>query len=494
MPFRLTIPFRYVRWQSALSYVLLGLAVHIPIIFNHLPEYLALIFIGAILLADVLATQSPELTAFFIAQRRLVTVTVMTVGIALASLDLWLANGLGVLWHSRTILLQFGLQGAIVGVIVRVLVLAMFARLLRGDPIEVSRALLLGAFAVLVWLAPLAKSHRIFASAYALGFGMGFTLHYLVRHKEHTRAQAARLGRYIVESLGHVKLEANEVEAVTYYAKQRWRKLDALLNEKEDLTTVLAIVKASRLRIKGEYGYARDIIEAKLSDGEPDATLRTFLHLHLALNLADLGRRDQMRNALKDAMECHGDCLLSLVTNGLRTAEDIPLEGDSENSDSEDSRQEALHCIWEALKINDGARPELIARIVGRSVPVTWTFLLDAYAYVLLKARHVRFSKALLTECIYEDPYFSSPYLHLGEWCISEVMRARRRLEAREPKQVITEQSERDAIQANSERSRRVAKLCLNIAIQLEGGRKSLTKRRAGALLRDYSSLLSETP
>jgi hypothetical protein len=157
----------------------------------------------------------------------------------------------------------------------------------------------------------------------------------------------------------------------------------------------------------------------------------------------------------------------------------------------ESSRRHALEYIWKALKVNEVTRPDLVASIVSRAVPVTWIFLLDAYAYVLLKAGHVTFSKALLAECINEDPYFSSPYLHLAEWCIADVLRTQNELRVSEGN-ASAYQTRKDAIRRTVERSQRVGRLCLRIALALEEKRESLTKRRGEQLLRDYSVLLSE--
>lgn len=484
MAFGLTIPVRAIGKLSIAGYVLLYAANHIILSINRLPWYVAGCIVGAVLLCDILATQKAEFTAFFIANRGLVAIAVMVASVVAGSVAVNHASGVEALGHSFVVLIQFALQGALVGVIVRMLILAVFARLLRGGAVDTHRMMLLAALTILLWLFPLGESHRVYAGFYIYGFGIGFAIHYLVRNKEHTRAQAARHGRHIVELLGSsVPLMPTEIDAVRYYATQNWRALRRLLKAHEtDSTTVLAIVKASRLRIKGRYAMARATVEAELEREGYDRSLETFLHLHRALSLADLGLKHEMQQALDKAMDCRKDCLLTRVTMGLRIAEELPLESDGGASVSGDPRrQEALRYIWEALKSSDVSRPQLIASIVGSAVPVTWTFLLDAYAYVLLKAGHIRFSRALLTECIYEDPYFSSPYLHLGEWCIADILRARHQTGAG------------NSLQGNVQRSQQVGALCLNIAIQLEGNRESLTRRRAKLLLHAYSNVLNGT-
>lgn len=482
---------------SIAGYVILAAVVVMAILVNHPPRYAATLFAlaaFAVLVCDILATQSARFTALFIARRGWLAVVVLGTSLV-AAIALTLAAGSGESQHGIaavfqeaerrllrsgvSILFQFLLQGALVGVMVRVLVWAMFARFLRGGPIEVSRLLLLVAFTVMMWLFPLGASHRVYAGLYLLGVGGGFMIHYLVRNKEHQRAQTVRIGRNISESVREAQLKAIEVDAVRYYAKQKWRELDQLLTDETEPNTVLTIINASRLRIRGDYRLAVRAIEKELGRKERDQSLDGFLYLHKALSLADLNERKEMHQALESALRCQEDCMLTRVTIGLRLAEDISPEDAIRDEKQADNspKQKAVKYIWYALK-NESSQPELITQIVGRTVPATWTFLLDAYAYVLLKAGHVRFSRALLAAAIYEDPYFSSPYLHLGEWCIADLLRARRQ----NPSGYAT--------QKNSERSRRVGRLCLNIAIQLEGKRRSNTKRRAEGLLESYRNLL----
>lgn len=473
---------------SIAGYILLYLANHVLLHINNLPVYAAAVLVLIVLLCDILATRKPEFTAILIAQRQHVAAGVTTLSLLVGSFLLVRSRGNSPLGQSFIVLLQFALQGAVVGVMVRMLVLAVFARLLKGSPIDTHRALLLVAISIFLWLFPLGESHRFYASFYVFGFGLGFALHHLVRNEEHRRAQIARHGRHIVELLGSTPLSSDEIDAVRYYANQRWRKLDRLLRQHERRpTTVLAIVKASEERIKGRYPEARNTVETELEREEHDESLDTYLLLHKALSLGDQGPKSQMLDALKRARERNPKCLLTLVTTGLRIAEEIPLNYDDRAGDLavEDRTKEALAFVWEALKQNDIVQPALAARILGRAVPVTWTFLLDAYAYVLLKAGHHRFSRALLTECIYEDPYFSSPYLHLGEWCIAEILRGQRQTNLTQIPDLD------DAPTSSARRSRRVGALCLNIAIRLEGARQSLTARRANELLETHRDLLS---
>ncbi len=477
-------------WISFGGYVLLYVANHYLFHVNHLSGYWAIPFVLGVLACDILAIRQPAFTAVLIAKRHIVADALMVASLLVGTLALLLSNTAPALDYSSLVLPQFALQGAVVGVVVRMLVLAVFARLLKGSHVEIHRLFLLVALTIFLWLFPFLESHRLYAGFYLYGFGLGFWIHYLVRNKEHLRAQTARHSRNITELLGNsVKLTGMEVDAVKHYARQAWRHLDRLFsNTEHHPTTVLAIIKASAQRLKGRYDEARTTIDVELARDGHDTSLDTFLYLHKALSLGDLNLKAEMRETLQKASQCEANCLLTLVTKGLRIAEELPFLEEVSPSDAshEDQRHEALKFIWEALKLNEVARPELIARIVGRTVPVTWTFLLDAYAYVLLKAGHHRFSRALLIDCIYEDPYFSAPYLHLGEWCIAELLKASR------PNSSASDEVD-GAQRPSMERSRRVAPLCLNIAIRLEGGRRSLTKRRARELLDRYSNLFSQT-
>jgi hypothetical protein len=286
-------------------------------------------------------------------------------------------------------------------------------------------------------------------------------------------------------------LDLTKDKLVRLYATQEWGKLNQVLSDLEDKPITLGVlVEASKLRIEGNYRKAREIVEKELARQERDDKLDTYLYLYLALSLADSDQRSEMNTSLGRATEDQTN-ILALITKALRTAEAIPIDSSKITQADEILRQEALRDIWKALRLNDMSRPDLVASIVGRAMPASWTFLLDAYAYVLMKAGHLAFSKALLTHCIYEDPYFSSPYLHLAEWCIADVLRAERDLRSvsRETK---SDRKQRKAIITNAERSQRVGRLGLRIAIRLEGKREGLTKRRAQALLHEFEDLLVE--
>jgi hypothetical protein len=226
-------------------------------------------------------------------------------------------------------------------------------------------------------------------------------------------------------------------------------------------------------------------VEKEIHRPGHDHSLETFLYLHKALSLGDLNLEDQMVEALDQARTLNPKCLLTLVTTGVRIAENLHFNGEDGYEAEANRRQQALSYIWDALKLNERLEAELIPRIVGRAVPVTLTFLLDSYAYVLLKAGHDKLSRALLSQCLADDPYFPSPYLHLGEWYIAHILRAD--IEAGQTK----DEAKKAELLASVKRYRRVAPLCLHIALRLEGQRDNVTKRRAADLLDRYSRIFS---
>jgi hypothetical protein len=217
------------------------------------------------------------------------------------------------------------------------------------------------------------------------------------------------------------------------------------------------------LRTRGDYEKILVNIERELNNDKRNKKLDTYLHLSKTLALGELNDMDKMFISLDEAQETskkilRTDCLLAKATLSLRLAEQIPLDG---------TDQKPLREIWTALNLHaKNASADLMAVVFGTAVPVTWTFLLDAYGYSLLKAGHKKFSKSFLTYCIIEDPGFSSPYLHLGEWYKIDAM---------------TESNSTD-IEKN-ERSHRLATLCFQLALKLEGNKDSLIRRRAQSLL-----------
>ncbi|HEV7586584.1 MAG TPA: hypothetical protein VGO40_00545 [Longimicrobium sp.] len=478
-----------------LTYLLPAPVIHLFILENHLPEYLTLVLVFAVGACEYLATARPQVTAWLIANRVIVARMVMVLSV-LASIP-FLFVPISGRPPGITDLLQFALQGMVVGVIMRMLILAMFARLLKGASVEVYRGLLFLALTMFLLLFPMNSYHpRAYAASYLMGFGVGFMLHYVVRRREHKRAQEARYGRHIAELVAGTQaedtqnadgigpraivLQTTEARALKDYAEQRWRRLERSLEANRHPTTVLAIVKASLQRIKGRYAEARNTVDTELQRPGCRSDLKAFLYLHLALSLGDTDLKDDMHKALDKALETDPKCLLALVTKALRIAEDLPLVPEEPvEQDVVSRRGEILKLIWRAQGLHETTPPELVTTVVERAVPMTWTFLLDSYAYVLLKAGHHKFARVLFTQCIYEDPYFSSPYLHLGEWCIADL-------------QKVKSASARGLKHGRARRSRRIGVLCLYIAIHLEKKRQSLTRRRAQEMLDTLEDLVMD--
>lgn len=465
------------------GYIVIYAANHYLLHQYNLPFYVAPLFVGAVLVCDLLATLNPAFTAYIMAHRHYIAGAVMLVSLLLGTGALVTSAPVN---YSVLVLSQFTLQGFVVGVVVRTLILTVAVRFLNGSQVEVHKLLLLLALTIFLWLFPFLESHRLYAGFYLYGFGIGFCLHYLVRNREHRRAQTMRHGRHILELLGgtNLILKGVEFQAVSYYANHKWRKLhDLLLRNEHQPTTVLAILKASYQRIHGDYAEARATIEIELDRPDHDHSLEKFLYLQMALSLGDLSLEHLMVEALDQARTLDPQCLLTLITTGVRIAEQLHFDGEPDYETEGDKREAALEYIWDALKLNERLEPELMSRIVGRAVPVTLTFLLDSYAYVLLKAGHDKLSRALLTQCLVYDPYFSSPYLHLGEWYVAHILKAKALASH------TNDEVKKAELLASVNRYRRVAPLCLHVALQLER-RDSRIKRRATAMLDRYLQVL----
>jgi len=106
--------------------------------------------------------------------------------------------------------------------------------------------------------------------------------------------------------------------------------------------------------------------------------------------------------------------------------------------------------------------------LIGRSVPLSWGFIQDAYGYALLKAGDYTFSKSLFLDCIRKEPQLVSAYLHLGEWYLAYC------LNRKSSKERLTS-----------------ANLCFSIALSLESTRPSRIARRAKQLAAEVDSLVN---
>ncbi|MFQ5639412.1 MAG: hypothetical protein ACE5IR_15615 [bacterium] len=438
-----------------LGYITLVLAIGYLSDFHQLPRALGILVTLFIFTMDQLLGKNPTWIAYYFAWRKQIAFFVAIASASLGFIPFYL-----VYYHDfvnkPSILLtsQFIVQGLVVGVILRNLIVWISYRTLFGATIETQRFLFLLGFTTFLWLCPLGQEHRIYAYFYLVGVGGGFLLHYTIRIKQRKRARRYRRGQTILRVIEF----PSEIEAMKYYAKQDWKKLNQLFKDHENqMTTVLKIVKVCMLRIQGKYQEGLKIIEEELKNPDRNKELDAYLYCQKALAHSELDERDLMYKALDKSLKLKPTCLLSKVTKSLRLGEDLEdsLEKKPEMSDEdkEEKNEEPLHEIWGALKLNAQENPlESIAKVIGSAVPVTWTFFLDAYAYALLHVGDFRFSRSLLKVCIKDDPSFSSPYLHLGEWYMKT---------------------------KTDDKFKKLAKLCLSVALKLEGEKNSLIKRRS---------------
>lgn len=441
---------------------------------DNVPVWVIVPFSLSVLILDIIAAKNQRIVAIFYTQRTILAGVVLLMSVLVAALILSGERSIDTLRAARfTTIITFFVEGFVVGAMVRTLFLAHFTRKLRGVDTDIQKLLLMVGLAVFVWLFPISQAHLPFGAVYLLGFGLGFYVHYMVRNIEHRFAQSVRQGQHIVQMFNssRIHIEPVVMEAIRAYAHNRGRKLKSLLEDRDHAhNPPMTILYASALRRKGDYSKALKQIEHALAQGRPASEYRTTLLLLKALCHADLNERKDMYSALKSAIRLDNECLLAKVSLALRSAEELSVK-DIGKRRRATQKESILEGIWKAVKLNElELSIEPFLSVIESSVPVTWTFLLDAYAYVLLKYGRRKFSKSLLLQCIYEDPIFSSPYLHLGEWYEYEAQTR------------IDRDGEHDKV-------KNLAKLCYHITICLEGIKDSLIKRRAVNLLRDLESV-----
>lgn len=454
-----------------LSYALLYLALHLFVVEGlHLPLPWALLFFFVVLVADRASELRPEVAARLYTARRGVSLALGGTSLLVGGLLIWIA----LTRHTEQIgtneLISFCLQGVLVGVVFRVLLTAYFTRMLQDAPIEVARALVLLVLSIFIALFPTSESHRSAAGVFTIGTGLGFLLHYAVRRKEHLQASSARLMQNLLSGLhgDHEELWRSERAAAQAFADRDRSALLRIFDGETKKSSRLELVKAADLRHRGQYLEALDVLKGELvrpDRQQRDVPLQGLLHLQMALNYGELDQKVEMREALAAAERHSIDCLLTQVTIALRDAEEVSVDDARypvDFDDPTDVRTAPLRRMWRALHLHERmARSSMSSwsLITGSTIPVTWTFLLDSYAYVLMKAGRLRFAKSLFEHCVYVDPTFASPYVHLGEM------------------HLILARS------AGGPSHARLANMCLRIGMSLQGRRQTLLKRRAELLL-----------
>ncbi len=350
-------------------------------------------------------------------------------------------------------ILGFVLQGAVLGLITRMLLVHYFALSIKGKDVFYTKILMMIVYLVLLIVFPF--THREYIPSYSLGFGLGFLIHYIARKPEKRNALYARLSQNLLAMIetmkkGEYKLNTNEERAIQLYASQKWTTLKAYLEEIKE-NEIIFFIKLSMFRKLHQYDIALNLVHEKETNApEWFKENKHFFHLHFSLNKYEksvqLHEKAQIIQNLQDAIIHTPHCLLSNATLALMIANDIDIS--DENDESMDQKKKALDLIWNAMKIYEirDKNPKIISLITGMTIPFTYSFLLDTYGYVLFKNGYLKFSKALFMQCLAQDPSFSPTYIHLAEWYI--------------------EYSKR--VKSKGEVLLRAAKLNLHIAIQNE--------------------------
>ena len=319
----------------------------------------------------------------------------------------------------------FTLIGALLGLITRMLLIHYYYQTILAKKVFKTKILLMVVYLVILMLFPFL--HKVYIPSFSFGFGMGFLIHYLSRSPERRDALYARLRENLLLMIESMKrknpsLSSNQDEAIQYYAKQDWKSLRNLLNKVEE-DEVLFFIKLSMNRKQHKYSDALQAIEDKENENPSwYEETRHFFHLHYALNYNEKDNIHTQNQksivSIRKAIEYNPNCLLSITTLALMLANDIDIS--STNQENIDKKNEALTLIWKAMKIYEQKERnnEVISLVTGLTVPFTYSFLLDTYGYVLFKNGYFKFSRALFIQCLYQDPSFSSTYVHLAEWYI----------------------------------------------------------------------------
>jgi tetratricopeptide (TPR) repeat protein len=524
------------------GYVLLIAAIESYVYYAHVGWIIGAAIPTLIFLLDAALTNLPKVSAFVFAERQQIALAACGICWAIAAYlapwQAWLEQApagesfANPIWF---VFAQFLIPGLVVGGLLRVLFTGFLANTITGEDVSMQKAYIAAGIAIMVWMFPSGTSHRPFAGLYPAGIGVGFLLHFALRNSEHKRAQFFRYAQNLLWRVNHQHLKLDYVlrRAVLYFARERWRRLNRLLLEVETnkkLSPELAIVKASMQRVRGNVegaittisdalvalkeALATDLLvhylfvqwavnlreQDKLIEADealkkrPDIDLAHHLLVQLAVNLREQGKlieadevfkkaadidlarhllvqlavnlleQDKLieaDEALKKAADINAKCFLYRVTHGLRLADEICLY----KVLSVPKPNLALIELQRAVQLLEQEKPSILEQVLGAAVPAHWTFFVDAYAYTLLKCGYHQLSRSLLVQCIQADPTYSSPYLHLGEWYLVQL-----RLRSTD-------------MDYNKGRAQRLATLCLSIAKQLEGRRKSLTASKARSCL-----------
>ncbi len=311
------------------------------------------------------------------------------------------------------LIIQFAVQGALVGVIMRMLLLNLFAQMIRSGDTFVAKILIFLAWVVFFIMFPLGKQHINFSPAYILGCGSGFFIHYYVRSKERKRTLLNKFKKIILEKSSSQSLTSDETESINLYVKRKWPKLAKQLSN-GSITELQSIIFLCMLRIQRQYNKSLNLIKDKIQEGNSNNL--QILFIHAAINegekyykFEDDRERKAVFNYLDEAYSRNNDCLLSNVFLALKTASKYEQIG-------EEDKNKSLSLIWKAIELSErGEEENLESLLSGMTIPVTYTYLLSSYAYILFKNGQFRLARELLYQCLFQDPSSSATYLYLAE-------------------------------------------------------------------------------
>jgi tetratricopeptide (TPR) repeat protein len=404
-----------------------------------------------------------------------ITLGLLTVGVAVLFFRWRMVHNPSYPGYENPMLaIQFTLQGFVVGIAIRELLLNMSLNNLFGRLIEFQRLLFLSGMVIFLYLVPPPSSrHGAFAPAYVFGFGAGLFAHFLLRRLSQRGEKVARQKNLLAETATqNQSLTTTEKSAVRHYINRHWRKLRKLYLSQLELgkrpSPTLALIESCMYRMRGQYDSALRPLEKINPEKVDSPNMNGLLLLQRALVLSELGKDEEMYTTLEQSLALNPKCFLSTIILGLHRAEDLSLE--SANDEKPEQRQKPVRLIREAMQLNAEKRnSELFSNLVGYSIPLNWAFVQDSYGYALLKAGDYAFSKALFLDCIRKEPNLISAYLHLGEWYLADCL--------------------------NHDRSKErltLANLCFAIAISLEGKKKSRIARRSAEMADLVKSALSK--
>jgi hypothetical protein len=408
---------------------------------NHLPLWMIAITSIPLIIADIFSDYNPKILAFAYTQRKQLAFIVLLSCTLIGALCYALypfhkIYGDMTVSDQFILITQFLLQGAIAGLTLRMLLLNLFADMLRARGIHKAKLLIMVAWVVFLIMFPVNERHRSLSAIFIVGFGIGFLTHYMVRTQEKQNAKKSRLRENILSmiatlksengtirpdnSQGNFQLSQDEERAVTLYSNQKWKKLKHFISDKKE-TDTLFFIRLSMLRKLHDYENALHLLNEKMTD--QGAADQHFYHLHYALNESerfdhkgDWVNREKIFSNLEKANTINPDCLLTCATYALRIASELNTDISNQN----DKRNTALRLIWHAMKLYEQkSQAKVVSLVTGMTIPVTYTFLLDTYGYVLLKCGKTRFAKALILQGLFQDPSYSATYLHLAEWYLN---------------------------------------------------------------------------